>query len=456
MTRLALSDPLLRAVVLRTILAVFAGLAAAGVAGPGWGIGVGLLAAAAVAVSIVVRVDRLRDRVLELSASSGYSPSPPAPPSIDELARRVDEARRSLAEARRKAEQERDDVRGILEAANEGIIVVGHHHRIELINEAARRILAAPADPLGRSLAEIAPGSELLELAEALRRGEEPAPRRLEMAGLGGPRWVHLSGAQIRGDRLRNRAVLVLHDATDLQHLERVRTDFVANVTHEMRSPLASILGYAETLVDLEAFREDESRDFLDRILRNSRRLDDIIRDLIELSRLEHSTAPEVHPTDVAELVAAVCAPFAEAAAEKGVAFAVETEALHGPMDLDQGLVRQALTNLVDNAVKYTPREGEVRVSGRLLAPEESGLPTLELSVSDTGPGIRQEHQGRIFERFYRVDTARSRALGGTGLGLAIVKHAAALHGGSVKVVSEADRGTTFRLFLAVGPPSAS
>jgi two-component system phosphate regulon sensor histidine kinase PhoR len=384
----------------------------------------------------------LRRRVVELGARQTAEPL-----GLEELERSVAETHEEIQRSERKAELDRDDLVGVLEATSDGILVLGHHLRVELVNDAARRMLAAGIEPLGRVLHEVARQSELIAFAEALRRGEEPAPRRIEVATGGGTRAVGVSGAVVQGANLRGRAVVVLHDLTEQRRLERVRTDFVANVTHEMRSPLASILGYAETLAG-DGELSPESADHLQRILRNAQRLDDIIRDLIELSRLEHATAPEAQPTDVRALVADAVDSARDGAEAKRIALEVAVDDLPPRLLVDPGLVHQALANLIDNAVKYTPEGGRVRVSGRMLDSAPSGARRLELSVADTGPGIAREHVARIFERFYRVDTARSRALGGTGLGLSIVKHAAALHGGRVRVESTPGEGATFRLEL--------
>ena len=407
----------------------------------------GLLAGAVVALVLAAQlraqISPLRRRVLQLGGEDTD-----ADLDLKTLTRSVAETREQLERTARKAELERDDLRGVLEATSEGILVVGHHLRVELLNDAARRLLDPPVEPLGRSLQEVTRQPEVIAFAEALRRGERPAPVRVEVAHAGGARSVHLSGSLVQGANVRGRAVVVLHDLTDLQHLERVRTDFVANVTHEMRSPLASILGYGETMADDAQALPQDHRDYLERILRNAKRLDDIIRDLIELSRLEHATAPEAQPTDVEGLVAGVVDAIRDRAEEQRIAVEVELTALPPRLMVDSGLVHQALSNLVDNAIKYTPEGGRVRVEGRMASAQGDQAPELVLVVDDTGPGIPSEHLARIFERFYRVDTARSRALGGTGLGLAIVKHAAALHGGRVEVESTPESGSTFTLRL--------
>ncbi|MCZ6599169.1 MAG: ATP-binding protein [Planctomycetota bacterium] len=439
------ADPLWRAMFVRAAVAGLA-VALASAAGFEWGVAAAVVVAAVMAFMLVQRVSPLRRRIVELAGE----PSPGGDPNLAEMALRVDEAHQRLDQALRRAQLERDDLLGILEASSDGILVLGHHQRVELINGAARRLLNPPVDPLGRTLYEIAREPDLLDFAEALRRGEAPDPVRIEIAHSGTTRSVHVSGEMVPGPSMRSRGVIVLHDLTDMQHLERVRTDFVANVTHELRSPLASILGYAETLAADGLGGGDEPREHLDRILRNAKRLDDIIRDLIELSRLEHASTPELRSADPREVVAKVAADLRDLAKAKEIEIQVETSDLPPAVDMNPELVAQALANLVDNAVKYTPSGGRVTITGRLREGVSPDRRRLEIAVSDTGPGIPLEHRARIFERFYRVDTARSRELGGTGLGLAIVKHAAALHGGRVRLESEPGKGATFRLELPV------
>jgi len=444
-----LGDPVWRSVFAKASVAGL-GVVLLAQLGPAWGIGGAAVAGALVATDLAGRIAPLRRRLAELGAIAAEEPL-----DLEQLTRSVAETHEELQRTERKAELDRDDLVGVLEATSDGILVLGHHLRVELVNDAARRMLASNIEPLGRALHEVARQSELIAFAEALRRGERPAPRRIEVASGAATRSVGVSGSIVQGTNLRGRAVVVLHDLTEQRRLERVRTDFVANVTHEMRSPLASILGYAETLAD-EPGLSAEAGEHLARILRNAQRLDDIIRDLIELSRLEHATAPEAQPTDVRSLVDGVVAGARDGAEAKRIELASDVAALPPRLLVDPGLLHQALANLLDNAVKYTPEGGRVLVSGRMLDEEggsdSRGARRLELSVADTGPGIAREHVARIFERFYRVDTARSRALGGTGLGLAIVKHAAALHGGRVRVESTPGEGATFLIELTTAP----
>jgi two-component system phosphate regulon sensor histidine kinase PhoR len=395
------------------------------------GLALALVTSAALGARAWAELRVLRGKILALAAEAAPRES---------LTDVIDQARERLSGALARAESERDDLIAILESTGEGILVLGSHLRVERVNDAARRLLELPVDAPGRTLHEVRSEPRVVEFAEALLRGEEPSSKAVELSDPTGSSALLLSGNLVPSSDLRRRAVLVLHDLTDLRHLERVRTDFVANVTHELRSPLSSIQGYAETLQeDLEGVGLVE-RDCVERILRNARRMGDVIRDLIELSRLEHATGAELEAADVAELVRGVVDERRDQAAEKDLELVSIVTDLPKRLSLDRGLLRQALVNLVDNAIKYAPRGGHVRVEGK--AEDEH----LRLRVVDDGPGVPPEHQARIFERFYRVDTARSRALGGTGLGLAIVKHAAALHGGVVRLRSRPGEETVFEL----------
>lgn len=371
------------------------------------------------------------------------------PSNFEELADRVDASRDRVGEVLSELRQERNDLNAILRATADGVLVLDFEQRAVLVNEAAHRILGLPADALGRRLTELVRNLELFEYVDRLAAGHVVEPLQLTLAWGLGRRSLRIAGSPLTDGSTR-RLLLVIHDVTDLHHLERVRTDFVTNVTHEMRSPLASILGFAETLSDDAEHVGPEVADASERILRNARRLDDIVRDLVQLSRLEHASAPSPEPTDVQALVAEVVDIHADSASEKELHLEVDCEGLPSTVHVDRQLLRQALVNLVENAVKYTGEQGLVRVEG------SSDDSSLRLTVTDSGPGIPPEHQARVFERFYRVDTARSRSMGGTGLGLAIVKHAAAVHGGTVNLESEVGVGTRFELRVPLAPLGAS
>jgi two-component system phosphate regulon sensor histidine kinase PhoR len=238
-------------------------------------------------------------------------------------------------------------------------------------------------------------------------------------------------------------AVLTFNDATERQRLERIRRDFVANASHELRTPLTSVRGFVEALEDGAIEDPPTAQRFLGKIRNHADRMAALIEDLLDLSRLEAGErAPELEETVPAEVAESVVASFAGAATRKDVRLRREDRGAPA-VRTDPERLRRILENLVDNAVKYTPPGGQVEI---LTSPGPDGSARVE--VADDGPGIAPEHLPRLFERFYRVDKARSRELGGTGLGLSIVRHLAESMGASVSVESEPGRGSRFIVTL--------
>jgi two-component system phosphate regulon sensor histidine kinase PhoR len=236
-------------------------------------------------------------------------------------------------------------------------------------------------------------------------------------------------------------AVLVMHDVSDLRRLEDVRRDFVANISHELKTPLAAIRGLVETLIDDEAMDPATHQRFIEKIHDQSLRLTSLVSDLLTLSRLESDQGGvQFESIDLREAVAESYRAQVHVAESKGVEMAARVA--DGPIMIegDGEALRELVDNLLSNAIKFTPEKG--RVDMRLGVEG----PNAVLTVEDSGIGIAPEDQGRIFERFYRVDKARSRQLGGTGLGLSIVKHVALAHGGNVSLKSAPGRGSTFRV----------
>jgi two-component system phosphate regulon sensor histidine kinase PhoR len=246
--------------------------------------------------------------------------------------------------------------------------------------------------------------------------------------------------------------VIVLNDVTEMERLENVRRDFVANVSHELKTPVASIKGFVETLLDGAGDDPHDRRRFLDIIARQADRLASIIEDLLALSRIEQSENAGNLPRErvrIADLLAAATDDCLPRAQERSILFSVDCapglEAL-----VNAPLVEQALINLIDNAVKYSEPGRTVRIDA-VSAPSSPGQLGVTIAVRDEGCGIEAEHLPRLFERFYRVDKARSRKLGGTGLGLSIVKHIVQAHGGSISVDSTPGVGSTFTIRLPAG-----
>jgi two-component system phosphate regulon sensor histidine kinase PhoR len=233
--------------------------------------------------------------------------------------------------------------------------------------------------------------------------------------------------------------VAVFYDITEMDKVERLRRDFVANVSHELRTPLASIQGYSETLLDGALEDNDNNRRFLEIIRQNSVRLARLTSDLMTLAQIESNARGFLFaPHNVAKLVHLAADELRLITEKKSITVVVDPMPERLIAFFDSGAIHQVLVNLLDNAAKYTPEGGAITVGARVTEVD------LVLYVRDTGIGIPPDHIPRLFERFYRVDTARSRAMGGTGLGLAIVKHIALAHNGSVRVESEPGKGSAF------------
>ncbi|MEW5736296.1 MAG: ATP-binding protein, partial [Thermodesulfobacteriota bacterium] len=254
----------------------------------------------------------------------------------------------------------------------------------------------------------------------------------------------------VRGARAGGRpaALLVLSDVTRLRRLETLRRDFAANVSHEIRTPLSSIRAASETLLSGAMQNPEEAERFASMIGRNAERLEAIVDDLLKLSRLERddgARARDFEPARVLSVLRAAAAVKEEDARKKEIEVTIACpEGLFAPMN--RNLMEQALVNLLDNALQYSPAKGKVRISAE---PAEGQI---TFCVEDQGPGIEARHQERLFERFYRVDPARSRKMGGTGLGLAIVKHIAQAHNGAVWVKSAPGKGASFFLRIPQAP----
>jgi two-component system phosphate regulon sensor histidine kinase PhoR len=348
--------------------------------------------------------------------------------------------------------EDREQLRMILGGMVEGVVALDGEQRILFANERALQLLGVPNQAAaGRRLWEVVRQRALQDLVRQALADPKPCQQELTWTGPAA-KSLTVHAARLPGSPPRG-AVLVLHDTTELRRLERLRQDFVANVSHELKTPLSVIKACVETLLDGAVDDPEHRGPFLQRIAEQGDRLHALILDLLSLARIESGAEMlEFQAVPLGPAVAACLERHRARAAGKNQRFEAVPEPAAGPAGAetaawaDEEAVAQILDNLVDNAVKYTPPGGRIQVRWRA----EDGHVRLE--VEDSGIGIPEQDLPRIFERFYRVDKARSRELGGTGLGLAIVKHLVQAMRGSVRASSRVGQGTTFAVRLPRAP----
>jgi len=325
----------------------------------------------------------------------------------------------------------------------EGLLLLDRHHRIYLANRAFKNLFRVKSELRGKTIVEALRLPELEALVKRVDTDGQVFDYDLKLPDLN-ERWLRANAAAVFNSvGERDGTILVFHDLTRLKQLERTREEFVANVSHELRTPLSLIKGYVETLLDGARQNPEVAERFLKIIERNAQRLDLLIQDLLTISALESGRMKlNPQPVELHSLAEKVLNDLHSKAEARGA-----TLLNHLPPALlaqvDANRVDQVFANLVDNAVKYGRNQGRVVVGGKIA---DSGM--IEVFVNDDGPGIPTEALDRVFERFYRVDKARSRDQGGTGLGLSIVKHIIQSHGGEVWVESEPGKGATFYFTL--------
>ena len=329
----------------------------------------------------------------------------------------------------------------------EGIIVVGADGKIRLANQAAGALFGFKPPAHERTVLEATRHHEVAAVVTRLETQPEVLNHELRIEGVAETRFIQVNALALRGtDGARDGAILVFHDLTRLRQLEAVRQEFVANVSHELRTPLSLIKSAAETLIDGGKDDPPVTSRFLGIIDKHANRLTLLIDDLLLLSRLD-SGRVQLNRELVSLRTAAQEALNDAALLARARGATLENEVDKAVIaDVDPERLRQVLANLIDNAIKYGRAHGHVTVTGR----RRNGA-RVEITVRDDGPGIPPEHTTRIFERFYRVDKARSREQGGTGLGLAIVKNVVQAHGGEVRVESAPGKGTEFFITLPAG-----
>jgi two-component system, OmpR family, phosphate regulon sensor histidine kinase PhoR len=360
--------------------------------------------------------------------------------SLNRTAARLDRTIHTLTE-------ERNLSSAILGSMVEGVAVVNGSERLVFANPGFAEILSLDVPPTsGSALVEVVRQTELLEAVRQVLRGE-PRVQSEIVTGTLRQHYFAITVAAVRAGDTTG-AVVVLHDITELRKLERVRRDFVANVSHEFRTPLTAIQGFAETLL-AGALDDPHNRTrFLEIILEHSRRLARLTEDLLMLSKMDAERLElEIRRLSVSQLIESCLETAQRRAAEKDLRISVNTAQRLPDIAGDRRRLAEVLQNLLDNAIQYTLPGGQIMLSA------EAGEDEVILTVSDTGIGIPQADQPRIFERFYRVDVARSREAGGTGLGLAIAKHLVEVHGGRLWVDSEVGQGSQFHFSVPIFDP---
>jgi len=363
--------------------------------------------------------------------------------SLNATAARLDRTIRTLTE-------ERNLSSAILGSMVEGVAVVNSSERLLFANTGFAEILGLDVPPQsGSALVEVVRQTELLEAVRAVVQGEP----RVETEIVTGTLRQHFFAATVASVRAADTlgAVIVLHDITELRKLERVRRDFVANVSHEFKTPLTAIQGFAETLLG-GAIDDPQNRlRFLEIILEHSRRLARLTDDLLKLSKMDADKLElEIRRLSVAQFVESCIETTQRTAAEKDLRVSVNLQQPLPDIAADRRRLAEVLQNLLDNAMQYTPAGGQIMVGASANGAE------VTITVSDTGIGIPKADQSRIFERFYRVDVARSREVGGTGLGLSISKHLVEAHGGRIWVESEVGQGSQFHFTVPIFDRRAS
>jgi len=369
---------------------------------------------------------------------------------VGRLTRRIDDVAIRLEARIAQLEQDRHQLSAVLSGMAEGVVAVDARRRLLFANASADTLFGLGSGSVGRLVPELIRSPQVQQAVEATLSGSSPYRGEITLAGREAvrspPRVLSVHGTPLPGSPATG-AVLVFHDVTELRRLERMRQDFVANVSHELKTPLASIKAYTETLLDWALHDEAVNVRFLKRIEEQAERLNQLIMDLLSLARIESGQELYDHgPLAVAPLIESCVESHRGRAESKGQGLDLSLGAVDGSTTVlaDEEALRQILDNLIDNAIKYTPEGGSVGIACRLTRAGDA----VSVEVSDTGIGIPRDDLPRVFERFYRVDKARSRELGGTGLGLSIVKHLVQSIGGQITVDSRVGVGSQFTVLL--------
>jgi two-component system, OmpR family, phosphate regulon sensor histidine kinase PhoR len=354
-------------------------------------------------------------------------------------ARQIEDLRQLRAQGEAEARTHRE---ALFNSMVEAVLLLDPDGRIQLANRTFSRLFNTTGSPQGKTIMEAARLHELADLVQSLDSQSPVLGHELKISGPDEKLLQVNAAAVVNGGGKRLGSIVIFHDLTRLKKLERTREEFVANVSHELRTPLSLIKGYTETLLDGAINDPGVARKFLETVDRNTDRLKRLIEDLLTVSELESGRVRlNLQAVSLQAALEKLLVDFKQRAEARGTR--LTCEAVDCVVHADPERLEQVLCNLIDNAIKYGRAGGTVVVGAR---EREDG--TVEIFVHDDGPGIPAESLERIFERFYRVDKARSREQGGTGLGLAIVKHIVQSHGGKVWATSTPDLGTSFHCTL--------
>jgi len=336
----------------------------------------------------------------------------------------------------------------IIQAMADGVLVFNPQGIVLLCNPAFEKIFGIhQEDIIGQPLRLLfeLEAPELPDVLTLLLESGEAFSQEVVLHQGRQKRTFRLDTLPIEEDGVVSEGVAVFHDITKVKQTEKMRRDFVANVSHELRTPLSAIHGYAETLLEGALEDAEVSKDFVQIIFNHSKRLSQLVQDLLDLSKLESEECPfELHPTPLIPLIEKVVQLAQKQLSEKQIQLTFQPPLSFPYVVAHDSNIEQVLTNLLDNAIKYTPEKGTITIQTAI------SNAMVQVDVQDTGIGIEPKHIPRLFERFYRVDKARSRDMGGTGLGLSIVKHIIQYHGGDVWVTSTPAKGSTFSFTLQI------
>ena len=327
----------------------------------------------------------------------------------------------------------------------EGIIAISHEKKIITLNRTAAECIGIGLEQsVGKNIHGLINHEPLMDFIHLALDSETPIEGEIEIDGESKRDFQAKGAALMDSEECQLGAVVVLNDITRIRRLENIRSEFVANVSHELKTPITSIKGYVETLLDGALNDEENAERFLTTILKQTDRLNAIIEDLLSLSRIEKENKHDAIELTLQPLTPIILSSVdccRQKANEKNISIVTNTTSTI-TINANTQLLEQAIINLIDNAIKYSGENEEIHVDWR----EENHCVIIE--VKDQGVGIAEEHIPRLFERFYRIDKARSRKLGGTGLGLSIVKHIANAHKGSISVESQLGKGSTFSILI--------